>query len=108
MRKWIGALVLSALFFGANTMGTASATEVVVVRGDNAELVTVNRSGLTVLRGGGGMRATPPSEAKAALALRIAAGKTLWIVGDNGRAVAACFLTKGMYVGKRRIRCTDR
>ncbi|NKB59409.1 MAG: hypothetical protein GKS00_24055 [Alphaproteobacteria bacterium] len=107
MRHLKAALALLPFLFAANAAAPASAAEVVVVRGNVSEAVTINRSGPTVLRGGGTMRVKPPSETKVVGPVRVVAGRTLWVVDEYGRPKTACFVVRTAYVGKRKIRCTD-
>ena len=80
-----------ALLIAAGATGSVSAAELAVVRGDTVERVAVDRAGPTVLRGGGTMRAMPPSETEKTEPTRVVAGRTLWIVDDVGRPKTACF-----------------
>ena len=104
-RTILGAAAVAMLVAGG--FGSpAAAASVTVLRGDTAETVSVLRDGVTVLRGGGTMRAAPPVAAPRA-APTVRAGHTLWIVGEAGAPKAACFLIRTEYVGRRKIRCTD-
>lgn len=102
MRHFKAVLALLPFLFATGAL----AAEVVVVRGDTSETVTVGQGGLTVLRGSGTMRVAPPPEKEAPKAARLVAGRTLWFVGDEGRPKRACYLARTTYVGERRIRCT--
>lgn len=102
MRHFRAALALLPFLFATGAL----AAEVVVVRGDTSETVAVGQSGLTVLRGSGTMRVSPPAEKKAPQAVRLVAGRTLWFVGEDGRPRRACYLARTTYVGERKIRCT--
>jgi hypothetical protein len=46
----------------------------------------------------------PPKETAATPDRATYAGNTLWLVGENER-LAACFLIRTEYVGRRKIRC---
>ena len=85
--------------------GVAGAADVTVLRGDAVETVRVSGAGPTVLRGGGTMRAAPPSDTVSMPHRSTYAGTTLWQIADNQR-ITACFLVRTEYAGKRKIRCT--
>ena len=103
MRHFKAVLALLPFLFATGAL----AAEVVIVRGDTSETITVGQGGLTVLRGSGTMRVSPPAEKKAPQAVRLVAGRTLWFVGDDGRPKRACYLAHTTYVGQRKIRCTN-
>ncbi len=105
MRRLQAALAAAAFLLAS---GAANAAEVVVLRGDTAESVTIARNGPTVLRGGGTMLVDPPKDVVAEPKRRtVYAGDTLWLVGEGG-PVVACYLTRTEYADRRKITCTDR
>jgi hypothetical protein len=103
--KKFGAVL--SVFLALGIVKTASATEIVVMRGNSAQTVTANLAGLTVLRGGGTMQAMQVSQSETLGLRHVTAGETLWILGEDGQPRAACFLLRTEYVGRRKIRCTD-
>lgn len=98
--------VLKFAMFGVGLAIAApvSAADITVLRGNETELVRGSTAGPTILRGGNTMRVNPPKEA--APARTVHAGETLWLVAKK-EPVAACFLTRKGYAGRRVIRCTQ-
>ncbi len=96
----------------AMAAGRAAVAEVTIYRGAAMQIVDTEKltGAPIVLRGGGSMIATKsppaPPEARGDYP-RIAAGRTLWLLGKDGR-LTACTLRGAGYVGRRRIVCTRR
>ena len=104
MKAWKYALIGMGM---AAAVASASAADITVLRGDAVETVHVSAGGPTVLRGGGTMRVNQPKETEAVAEQTTYAGDTLWLVSEN-EPIVACFLIRTEYVGRRKIRCTDR
>ncbi len=100
------AFALPAVLFTMSFSGVTNAADVVVLRGNSAETVRTT-SDVTVLRGGGTMRAMPTKAVPKSRPARVVAGRTLWVVDDDGRPTVACYLVYTSYVGGRKIRCTS-
>ncbi|MEX2614964.1 MAG: hypothetical protein WD767_02605 [Alphaproteobacteria bacterium] len=98
----IAAALLIALGFAASNADADDA----VHRGSAVETVDAGRTETVVMRGGGSLRdRAAPAEAKP-LGIRVTAGKTLWLVDEEGRKVTACSLSNADYAETRRIVCT--
>lgn len=100
------ALIAVALLVALGLAASNADADVTVHRGSAVETVDTGRTEAVVLRGGGSLRdRTAPAEAKP-LGIRVTAGKTLWLVDEEGRNVTACSLRNATYAGTRRIVCT--
>lgn len=108
MRRLSKAAGIAAALLAMAAGGAAA--EVTIYRGAKTQIVDTEKlAGVpTVLRGGGSEIATKsppaPPEVRGAYP-RIAAGRTLWLLGKDGR-LTACTLRGTGYVGRRRIVCT--
>ena len=94
--------ILLALGFAASNADA----DVTVYRGNTMETVKTDWTEPVVLRGGGSLRDRAAPPAATPRQTRIAAGETLWLVGEDGRKVTACSLRSAAYAGQRRIICT--
>lgn len=100
-------LAIAPLLALSVPVATALATEISILRGGTAETLTASADGPAVLRGGGSMRAKPPTGPSEIAGPIVLGGDTLWILGNDGMPKTACFLIRTEYVGRRKIHCTD-
>jgi|GEM_PF-6809527 len=86
-------------------MAFAAKADVTVYRGSVAEIIKTDATEPVIRRGSPGMRAGFAKPATEPRPIRVAAGRTLWLV--DREAITACTVRSSGIVGRRKLICTQ-
>ncbi len=103
-RRGLLALAAGTLMSGA-ALAQSAQPDVTIIRGIDRNAPAP--AGVTVIRGEPGPQPQLPPAVPIARRT-VAAGEDFWIYDPENSALTACNFTRGIYVGRRQIRCITR